>query len=305
MTLYYIAINQKQQGPFTIEELKRMNLPTQTLVWYKGLKNWIPISNVKELSEDTPPPLPTEHTAVEIMTNSPIQIELLKQKSTSKDLQDISKRTIRSIKSAFAKFCILFFKSTCVYLILLLIAGASTYIYTSPPKIKKQNQLEYNKEAEKRKIFIDSLSQEYRRNNNKTSFSQAEKAFFYRAENRFIERALQEKQWGSELQGSSYYEQKIIHRDLIDKYLNIEEVNKWWINWRRYIDYYSDHYKLEYNYSSMNESLKRAHDKIFWHKEIFPFQAIFCIFIIIAFWIIKLLVHFIKWVKLNAKSENG
>ena len=53
MTLYYIAINQKQQGPFTIEELKRMNLPTQTLVWYKGLKNWIPISNVKELSEDT------------------------------------------------------------------------------------------------------------------------------------------------------------------------------------------------------------------------------------------------------------
>lgn len=303
MTLYYIAINQKQQGPFTIEELKRMNLPTQTLVWYKGLKNWIPISNVKELSEDTPPPLPTEHTAVEIMTNSPIQIELLKQKSQTKDFHNITKNICSRIKSAFVKGCILFFKSLCAYLILLLIAGVSTYLYTSPPKINKQNQLNYNKEAAKRDVLVDSLFQKYSRD--------SKHSYNWIKENEIIEKALQDRNWGSELYTSLYdsrniyYKREIIHRDLIDKYLNIEEVNKWWINWRRYIDYYSDHYKLEYNYSSMNESLKRAHDKIFWHKEIFPFQAIFCIFIIIAFWIIKLLVHFIKWVKLNAKSENG
>ena len=303
MTLYYIALNQKQQGPFTIEELKRMNLPTQTLVWYKGLKNWIPISNVKELSEDTPPPLPTEHTAVEIMTNSPIQIELLKQKSQTKDFHNIAKNICSRIKSAFVKGCILFFKSLCAYLILLLIAGVSTYLYTLPPKINKQNQLNYNKEAAKRDVFVDSLFQKYSRD--------SKHSYNWIKENEIIEKALQDRNWGSELYTSLYdsrniyYKREIIHRDLIDKYLNIEEVNKWWINWRRYIDYYSDHYKLEYNYSSMNESLKRVHDKIFWHKEIFPFQAIFCIFIIIAFWIIKLLVHFIKWVKLNAKSENG
>lgn len=314
MTLYYIAINQKQQGPFTIEELKRMNLPTQTLVWYKGLKNWIPISNVKELSEDTPPPLPTEHTAVEIMTNSPIQIELLKQKSQTKDFHNIAQNICSRIKSAFVKGCILFFKSLCAYLILLLIAGVSTYLYTLPPKINKQNQLEYNKEVAERESFVNSLLDKYGRSYRIGNPN-------WKKENDIIKNTLQEKGWQSELfciatnknnlwDNNWPYDRKIVHIDLLEKYLNINKVEKWRSNWHRYINYDISNRRQYfwgdyYDFSNMNESLKRTQNGIFWNKEIFPFQAIFCIFIIVAFWIIKLLVHFIKWVKLNAKSENG
>lgn len=308
MRLYYIAINQKQQGPFTIEELKKMNLPAQTLVWYKDLKNWIPISDFKELSEDTPPPLPKEHSAVEIMTNSPIQLELVKQQSTTKDFQDVSKRTIRSIKFAFARFCVLFFKSLCVYLILIFIAGTLTYFYTSPPKISTKNQLEYNKEAAKRNILVDSLLQKYGYSYQVYGYSYNSGDNYWDRENEIIRKALQERNWGSKLScvrthnSLPFYDREIIHQDLIDKYLIPEKVDKWEKRWYWYINNFGE---MTYNYSIMNESLEEAHDKIFWHDDIFPLQAKYCILTIVVFWIIKLLIYFIKWVKLNAKSENG
>ncbi len=48
---YFIVQNNQQQGPFTLEQLKTMPLTRDTRVWYQGMENWKPISDVPELSE--------------------------------------------------------------------------------------------------------------------------------------------------------------------------------------------------------------------------------------------------------------
>jgi hypothetical protein len=49
---WFIKLDEVEQGPFTINELKRNPFITpETLVWKKGFKAWIPIGSVKELKE--------------------------------------------------------------------------------------------------------------------------------------------------------------------------------------------------------------------------------------------------------------
>lgn len=58
MKKYYIIINNKQEGPFAIEELKsKINL--ETFVWYEGLEKWIKAKEIPELKNvfvQSPPP---------------------------------------------------------------------------------------------------------------------------------------------------------------------------------------------------------------------------------------------------------
>lgn len=42
---------EEAQGPYSLNELKTMKLYESTLVWREGFEKWIPIRNVKELSE--------------------------------------------------------------------------------------------------------------------------------------------------------------------------------------------------------------------------------------------------------------
>jgi len=61
MKEYYILINDIQKGPFSIDELKKIELNKSSLVWCKELDNWTELQNVselKELLESTPPPIP-------------------------------------------------------------------------------------------------------------------------------------------------------------------------------------------------------------------------------------------------------
>ncbi len=61
MKEYHILINDIQKGPFSIDELKKIELNKSSLVWCKELDNWTELQNVselKELLESTPPPIP-------------------------------------------------------------------------------------------------------------------------------------------------------------------------------------------------------------------------------------------------------
>lgn len=40
--IYYAEGNQRR-GPFTLEEIRSFNLQPNTLIWYKGLSEWVPI----------------------------------------------------------------------------------------------------------------------------------------------------------------------------------------------------------------------------------------------------------------------
>ena len=66
-TKYFIAVGGQQQGPYTIDELRSMEIYADTLVWKSGMPDWQPASAVEELSgivrtPSTPPqpepPLP-------------------------------------------------------------------------------------------------------------------------------------------------------------------------------------------------------------------------------------------------------
>lgn len=47
---YYVVLNRERKGPFTIDQLKTMGLTPNTMVWHKGLSNWVKAMEVAELS---------------------------------------------------------------------------------------------------------------------------------------------------------------------------------------------------------------------------------------------------------------
>lgn len=48
---WYLLIQGKREGPYTIEQLKKHpNLTPLTLVWKKGFAKWVPLGSVQELS---------------------------------------------------------------------------------------------------------------------------------------------------------------------------------------------------------------------------------------------------------------
>lgn len=49
---WFIHIEGKQEGPFSIKDLKNDHrLTPDTLVWKKGMKKWMPIRSIPELKE--------------------------------------------------------------------------------------------------------------------------------------------------------------------------------------------------------------------------------------------------------------
>lgn len=58
MEKYYIIESGKQKGPYTLRKIIKMKLPENTLVWKSGLKEWIPIVDLKEYKDNVPPPVP-------------------------------------------------------------------------------------------------------------------------------------------------------------------------------------------------------------------------------------------------------
>lgn len=68
---YFIIVNDAQQGPYTIEELRSRHIDASTLVWAEGMAQWTPAWQVEELktlfnaapdngteATTTPPPMP-------------------------------------------------------------------------------------------------------------------------------------------------------------------------------------------------------------------------------------------------------
>lgn len=62
MQKYYTHSNGKQDGPFSIEELKIIQITRDTMIWFEGADNWrkaIEVEDLKDLFKIIPPPLPT------------------------------------------------------------------------------------------------------------------------------------------------------------------------------------------------------------------------------------------------------
>lgn len=59
MKNYYYLEENKEKGPYTLEELENLNLESSTYIWKKGMDNWIKMNELSEfqnqLSESLPP----------------------------------------------------------------------------------------------------------------------------------------------------------------------------------------------------------------------------------------------------------
>lgn len=71
---YFILINNQQQGPYTLDELRSRNITSATLVWREGMADWTPAWKVAELvslfhadaadnAQTPPPPAPSAGAA--------------------------------------------------------------------------------------------------------------------------------------------------------------------------------------------------------------------------------------------------
>lgn len=61
MRTFYYAVGDQRQGPVSAEDLSKIVLPPDTLVWSEGMPDWVPVREVPELKNlfaSTPPPLP-------------------------------------------------------------------------------------------------------------------------------------------------------------------------------------------------------------------------------------------------------
>ena len=61
MTYYIRNKNEHRQGPFEVEELKKMHITKDTLVWSEGLYHWTKANEILEL--------------IDIVSESPVPYE--------------------------------------------------------------------------------------------------------------------------------------------------------------------------------------------------------------------------------------
>lgn len=74
---YFIIIEDKQQGPYDLNQLYNINITRGTLIWFEGLENWTRIEKITHLSELIKK-LPTNYTKTEIpqLVNNEISFKL-------------------------------------------------------------------------------------------------------------------------------------------------------------------------------------------------------------------------------------
>lgn len=71
MRKYFIHNGETENGPFDIEQLKSMQIKSETPIWYEGLQNWTVAGNVEELK------------AIIISTSTPPKFENFAQQNTN------------------------------------------------------------------------------------------------------------------------------------------------------------------------------------------------------------------------------
>ncbi|MCH5246828.1 MAG: DUF4339 domain-containing protein [Muribaculaceae bacterium] len=66
---YFIVVNNSHAGPYSVEQLKELNITPETYVWRRGMKQWIKAKDIPELSvvlwnPPAPTPLPVQPVVI-------------------------------------------------------------------------------------------------------------------------------------------------------------------------------------------------------------------------------------------------
>jgi uncharacterized membrane protein YhaH (DUF805 family) len=98
MNKYFYSVGKEKHGPLSLDELKQENISNDTLIWFEGLDDWTPASELEEMKpilELKPPPISTFNTEPGIERQATIHRENIKTEN-----HDSS--TIRSKQGMFS-----------------------------------------------------------------------------------------------------------------------------------------------------------------------------------------------------------
>jgi len=135
MQKFYIHKDDKQQGPFSTDELKDQKISRDTMVWFEGADNWkkaIEVDDLKEICKSIPPPL---------QTNSPV----IPPPLVDNKPKEVSKPTVDE-KPTKKKTTLII-----VVVAVLLVGGLGTFIYTN----QQAKQVEIQRQIEEQRKVLE------------------------------------------------------------------------------------------------------------------------------------------------------
>lgn len=115
MKKYFYTDGIEKFGPFSFEELKRLNLTRETKIWYYGLENWTTLSKIEELQSITktiPPKLKVNEAS-----NTTHEFETTTKPPSIKKNEKPKPKNKRSLKRIATISIILLFSILIVYII--------------------------------------------------------------------------------------------------------------------------------------------------------------------------------------------
>ena len=108
---YWIYLNSKKSGPYTVEQLAQMSIPPTTLVWHEGLTSWVSVVEIPELAQKysaTPPQLPVEETltggnsvAADVDQEEWAENELATEEPIVSQSEPVSEEPVKVVPPAF------------------------------------------------------------------------------------------------------------------------------------------------------------------------------------------------------------
>lgn len=101
MKHFFYFDGEKQNGPFTFEQLKNENIKKETLIWFEGLDDWKPAKEIRELDEIfelIPPPIPKNEFNREHELTEPNN-----ESEKSNNTSDESESFVRQKQGMFSK----------------------------------------------------------------------------------------------------------------------------------------------------------------------------------------------------------
>lgn len=282
---YFIAISGEQKGPYSIDEVKSMSLSNDTLVWYKGLKDWTELKDIEELcslviDEELPPPLPST-VPMNVAIEKPVKIEVYKGQ------QNKEKRR-NNYSHIFAKEVVYFAKilGGCIGGVLL--CYFLLYAAKYPPYVSDSQLALFEEKSKEREDEIKSLFSPYDNTEEEIEEYLKEKGYESNVRIQYVEGTY------SYYTGTADKEFRFYHSDLENKYHRKDKIDKWFQSTK-------NEHAYAFYYPSSNSELKYQ----FHHymKSKLKDIVIFFIFIFPLLLISRYVYLFAKWVNRNSNNE--
>ena len=287
---YFIAISGEQKGPYSIDEVKSMSLSNDTLVWYKGLKDWTELKDIEELcslviDEELPPPLPST-VPMNVAIEKPVKIEVYKGQ------QNREKRKT-NYSHIFAKEVVYFAKilGGCIGGVLL--CYFLLYVAKYPPYVSDSQLALFEEKSKEREDEIKSLFSPYDNTEEEIEEYLKEKGYESNVRIQYVEEPYNWIYTGPKSKEFSFF-----HTDLENKYRKYDLITAWQHSIEKDIfgnRTYSDTRGIE------NHELRKQFEKYMEYNQ--HCFYVFFGFLFFPMWIGRYVYLFVKWVNKNSHND--